>query len=232
MKATLLIITDRPGASPPSLLVDEEESLRWPIIRGLNAHGESIEADVRTVGDEVTSIETGVPVTEAVQGDVLVGLVPLGDGLVDRDGQTSYSTSVAQVVTVVEADDLTIHSHKRVIRTGDDELDPLVPGEVVGEHMVQEILQRVPSLSGVASLLGGSGMVPRVAGDDQIKLGVVQEKLDTRSQDLLSLDDGQSRFDFCCFHHFFVDVACDEISQESEDHGRDLDVFAEDLSQT
>lgn len=109
---SLNTIQNRPHASFGTLFVNQEKRLRGLVIRCLDCHRKGVESNVRAVGDEVTAIETSVPVSEAINGYVTIGLVPLCDCLVDWDSQATDTSTIPKHVAVMETNDIIIHPNE------------------------------------------------------------------------------------------------------------------------
>ncbi len=141
------------------LLVKNEERLLGLLEGSLDADGERIETDERSVAHEVATVEELVVVART--RDVRVtGLVPLCDGLVHGDGQPADTTLVLDGMAVVETNHLAVHRQVGVVALGDDDPHTWVAGIPHREGIVDEELERVPQLRCRAYLVGDPAVVP------------------------------------------------------------------------
>lgn len=213
------------------LLVEDEERLLGLLERSLDADGERVEADERTVGDEVATVEALVVVTRTRQV-CLTGLVPLCDGLVHRNRQPTDTAVVLDGVPVVEANHLAVDHDVGVVGRRDDDLDPLVPRVPRREGVVDEEFERVAEFRSRTNLVGDSAVVPDARRNDEVKVALLQQEVDSR---LKILKCPTRRFDGAQrarFQVLFMDGTSDEVPTEPQHEVVDGGIHALDFHQT
>lgn len=213
------------------LLVEDEESLLGLLERSLDADGERVEADERTVGDEVATVEALVVVTRTRQVG-LTGLVPLCDGLVHRNRQSTDTTVVLHGVPVVEANHLAVDHDVGVVRRRDDDLDPLVPRVPRREGVVHEEFERVAEFRSRTNLVGDSAVIPDARRDDEVEVALLQQEVDTRLEELKCPTRGFDRAQRTRLQVLLVDGTSDEVPTEPQHEVVDGGVHALDFHQT
>lgn len=152
----------------------------------------------------------------------LTSLVPRSNCLVERDGDTSNTTVVANAVAVVESHDVVEHLDVGVVAVGDDELHTIVASETLCQRVVHQTLQAVTSLGGDATLGREAAVVSAATRDHQLEVGVVEQVVDTCSDMLLCLDDGERWQQTVAFHQLIVDATGDEVPEQSQDQRVDV----------
>ena len=213
------------------LLVEDEESLLGLLERSLDADGKRVEADERTVGDEVTTVETLVVVPRTGQVG-LTGLVPLRDGLVHRNRQPTDTTVVLHGVSVVEANHLAVDHDVGVVRRRDDDLDPLVPRVPRREGVVHEEFKRVAEFRRRTHLVGDSAVVPDARRNDEVEVAVLQQEVNARLEVLKCPTRRFDRAQRARLQVLLVDGTSDEVPTEPQHEVVDGGIHALDFHQT
>lgn len=96
--------------------------------------------------------------------------IPLSNRSERGDEQSPNPSQITHRVTVMEAQDASIHVQVEVIPLGDDELHPLLVLEVFSEVVVHQVFEGVTLLGGVALILREAPMIPHTARDDEFHL--------------------------------------------------------------
>ncbi len=98
---------------------------------------------------------------------------------------------------------------------------------MVREGEIHEPFQRVPIFTGDVDLAGGSGMVARVAREDQVQLAIVQREVDPGHQQILRVPQRFRRRHRVVLRGLLVQLVGDKVAQQRPHHGVELDVLLE-----
>ena len=214
-----------------SFFVHEEKGLLWRFVVRLNRKGEGVVADEATITDEVAPVTQLVEVTKDIEVAVSA-LVPLGDGFVDGDIDTPDTSAVANGMSVVQTNDVTVDVEVGVVAVGNDEANTLVLLEKLSEVMVHVELKRVPLFGGDVRLLGDARVVASMANHSDVQVGLLQVSIDTSHDSLFSEHDGINRKKVVALDQFFVNRTADEVTQQSQHNLLDVRVTLGDVQQT
>ena len=174
------------------LFFDEEQSL----LRGLDCKaallGEGVVADDGAVDDGLASRHVGVPVAHAVHVDFAAVFVPLGDALVQRDGQAPDAVLVPNCVTVVKSELVLFKELDGAEEAWvENKLDARVVFVLAAKVVVHApFVGCLGLLSDVLALRGSSMIAAAARNDYLLEISVLKEELDHRIDPVFGPHDG------------------------------------------
>ena len=158
-------------------------------------------------------------------------LIPLSDGLVDRNVDPADTSAILHGVSVMKANYVAIHIEVCVVTGCDDELHALVASEELLEMVVHVEFKRVALLVSEVRLLSDAGVIACVANDGDVQVGVLQVCLNARVDALFCEHDRINRQQVVTLHQLLVDRAADEVTKQTEHHLLDGGVALGDIQQ-
>src|SRR5216683_2878682 len=155
--------------------------------------------------------------------DIEIGFntfVPLSNGFINRDRNTSNTAVIINPVPVMRPDnELPVKkSNVGVISFRNLKLHTRFVRENVSHAMVHVVLKRIADFSRNSLFLSRPAMIPCMTNEMQIRLRVLQKKLDAREDHILHSVNRISWGEKITLRSVFVNTVRDEISKQANDN--------------